>query len=178
MSNIDWQHSDLNFWFFPTKFGALPILQECPISYQSQLIKENLLLSLSLFSGIDTQNLKNFLYIYLSKKNSSRSKHALFFTSLFHMARNHNLQKNLANWWSIQINKVQLDQLVLSRALSLSQHFWEETFWDGGRKFRFPGGGLEKPDGVFWECRSVLLCKVCMFLSLDWKVDPYPGFSN
>ena len=38
-----------------------------------------------------------FIYINIYKKNSSRSNHALFFTSLFHMARNHNLQKNLAN---------------------------------------------------------------------------------
>ena len=96
------------------------------------------------------------------------------------MAWNHNLQKNLANWWSIQINKVQHDQLVLSssRALSLSQHFWEETSWDEGRRFQFPGGGLEKLDGVFWGCRSVLLCKVCMFLSLDWMAGHDPGFSN
>ena len=80
------------------------------------------------------------------------------------------------NWYWYRL-KANLDQ-VFNLGLSLSQHFWGETFWCVDKWCRSPAWGSGRLGGVFWEYKTVLAHKVCMFLSLDWMAGHDPGFSN
>ena len=80
------------------------------------------------------------------------------------------------NWYWYRL-KANLDQ-VFNLGLSLSQHFWGETFWCVHKWCRSPAWGLGRLGGVFWEYKTVLAHKVCIFLSLDWMAGHDPGFSN